>query len=197
MNVAHEKLHGLDRERVLAAVTPVLSAHQVDAVEVVWRTDRGGWVLEITLERPGSRIPGEGITLELCSDISRELSAALDVGDVIPGHYRLEVGSPGVERALYGAGDYARFAGQVARLKLKEAHDGQHVLFGVLQGVEEDGRIALQLERGERIELSHDVIESARLVFEPAARHPERDKAARAGRSGPGSKSRRPQRTSR
>ena len=197
MNVAHEKLHGLDRERVLAAVEPVLSAHQVDAVELVWRTDRGGWVLELTLERPGSRIPGEGITLELCADVSRELSAALDLADAIPQRYRLEVGSPGVERALYGVGDYVRFAGQVARLKLKEPHAGQHVVFGVLQGVESDGRIALELERGERVELDHDVIESARLVFEPAARHPERDKAARAGRSGPGAKPRRPQRTSR
>jgi ribosome maturation factor RimP len=197
MQIAHEKLHGLDRTRVLAAVVPVLSAHQVDVVELVWRTDRGGWVLEITLERPGSRVPGEGITLDLCSDISRELSAALDVDDTIPQRYRLEVGSPGVERALYGNGDYARFAGRSARIKLKEAREGQYVLYGVLQGVEGEGRIVLELDRGERIELSLEVIESARLVFEPAARHPERDKAARAGRSGPGSKARRPQRTSR
>jgi len=194
MNVAHEKLHGLDREQVLAAVAPVLSAHQLDAVELVWRTDRGGWVLEVTLERPGSRIPGEGITLDLCSDISRELSAALDAGDVIPGRYRLEVGSPGVERALYGKGDYARFAGQPARLKLLQPHDGQYVLFGLLQGVDDDGRIALELDNGERIGLDHAAIESARLVFESTVRQSPREKR---GKSASGNKPKRPQRTSR
>lgn len=197
MNVAHEKLHGLDREQVLAAVAPVLSAHQLDAVELVWRTDRGGWVLEVTLERPGSRIPGEGITLDLCSDISRELSAALDANDVIPGRYRLEVGSPGVERALYGKGDYARFAGQPARLKLSQPHAGQYVVFGLLQGVDDDGRIVLELDNGERIGLDHAAIENARLVFESSVRQSPREKRGGAGKSAAGVKPRRPQRTSR
>jgi ribosome maturation factor RimP len=180
---------------VLAAVTPVLSTHQLDAVELVWRTDRGGWVLELTLERPGSRIPGEGITLDLCTDISREVSAALDASDAIPGRYRLEVGSPGVERSLYGVNDYVRFAGQAARLKLVAPEAGQHVLYGMLQGME-DGQIVIELERGERISLEHSAIESARLVFEPPAQ-PRRDKAMRAKKSGSGSNSRRQQRTSR
>jgi len=67
----------------------------------VWRTDRSGWLLEVTVERPDSTIPGAGVTVDLCSEISRDLSAALDVADVIQQRYRLEVGSPGLERALY------------------------------------------------------------------------------------------------
>jgi ribosome maturation factor RimP len=195
MQIAHEKLHGLDRERVLAAVRPVLLSHRLDVVELVWRTDRGGWVLEITLERPGSRIPGEGITLDLCSDISRELSAALDASDAIPHRYRLEVGSPGVERSLYGVNDFARFAGHPARIKLAVPNAGQYVLYGVLQGVE-DGQVVVELERGERIALEPAAIESARLVFESSAQA-RRENSARAKKSGPGSSARRQQRTSR
>ena len=80
---------------------------------------RGGRVLELTIERPGTRARRRH-HLDLCAEISRDLSAALDVADCIPQRYRLEVGSPGVERALYRARDYERFAGQAARLKLKE-----------------------------------------------------------------------------
>jgi ribosome maturation factor RimP len=166
MNVAHEKLDGLDRERVLGAVGPVLAAHGVDAVELVWRTDRGGWLLEVTVERPGSRLPGEGVTIDLCSDISRDLSAALDVADAIPHRYRLEVGSPGLERALYGAGDYARFSGQLARVKLRDPHAGQYVLHGTLHGLDEDGHVVVELATTELVPLSLSNIENARLVFE-------------------------------
>jgi ribosome maturation factor RimP len=142
----------------------------VDAVELLWRTDRGERVLELTIERPDSRIPGAGITIELCSDISRDLSAALDVADVIDGHYKLEVGSPGVERALYAAKDYERFAGQLAKIKLTQPlADGQRVVRGTLQGLEKtsDGveRVVLSTERGE-LELDLADIDSAHLVFD-------------------------------
>src|SRR5690606_16699389 len=60
MNVAHERLPGLDRDRILAVVEPILAAHGVDGVELVWRTDRGERVLELTIERPEARIPGHG-----------------------------------------------------------------------------------------------------------------------------------------
>jgi ribosome maturation factor RimP len=166
MPIAHEKLPGLDRERVLAAVTPILAAHRVDGVELIFKTDRGGWVLELTIERPGERVPGAGITLELCTDISRELSAALDVADCIPQHYRLEVGSPGVERALYQLGDYERFAGQAARIKLRVPRNSEYVVTGILNGVTPEGKIALLSERGELIELSLDDIDNGRLVFD-------------------------------
>src|SRR4051794_7970096 len=99
MHVSYEKIPGIDRERLHAAIGPVLSAHNVECVECIWRTERSGWQLSITIERPDSRKPGEGVTIDLCADISRDLSAALDVADCIPHHYTLEVGSPGVERS--------------------------------------------------------------------------------------------------
>jgi ribosome maturation factor RimP len=165
MKIAHEKLTGLDRDRVVGAIAPVLSAHGVDCVELVWRSDRGERVLEVTLEQPGSTEPGAGVTLELCTDVSRDLSTALDVADCIAQRYRLEVGSPGLERALYGVEDFRRFSGHGARLKLKQPIGGQYVLVGTLGGVSDDGQLTLVV-REEPIVIDPATIDAARLVFE-------------------------------
>ncbi|HEX9621979.1 MAG TPA: ribosome maturation factor RimP [Polyangiaceae bacterium] len=196
MLVAHEKLLGLDRERVLAAVLPVLRAHHVEGVELLWRTDRDGRVLELTVEHPTARRPGEGITVELCSEISRDLSTALDVADVIPGSYRLEVGSPGLERALYRREDYARFAGQRARLRLATPLDGQRSFDGVLHGVDDTGGVLLETGRG-LLNVDFATISSARLVFEWGRPSPERAsrRGTRRPRTGRGQPSRAPKRS--
>jgi ribosome maturation factor RimP len=107
-------------------------------VELIWRTERAGWVLELTIERPDSQVPGAGISVELCSEISRDLSRALDVEDLIEQKYSLVVGSPGLDRALYNLNDYRRFAGQTAKIKLKQPHDGQRVVRGLLHGLDSD-----------------------------------------------------------
>ena len=166
MRIAHEKLDGLPRERVVEAVLPVLDAHGVDCVELCWKTDRGSRVLEVTIEKPGAHDPGAGVTLELCTEISRDLSAALDVADCIGQAYRLEVGSPGVERALYGAEDFARFKEQAARLKLRVPQRGQYVVIGRLHGLDEAGRVVFEDERGELVSIELADIDSARLVFQ-------------------------------
>jgi ribosome maturation factor RimP len=164
MRIAHEKLAGLDREKIVSALEPVLSVHAVDCVELVWRTDRGDALLEVTVERPETRDPGAGVTLDLCAEISRDLSAALDAADCIDRHYRLEVGSPGVERALYGAHDYERFTGRDAKLKLKKPVRGEYVVTGTLEGLDEEGRVLLTI-RGERAAVELAEVDKARLVF--------------------------------
>jgi ribosome maturation factor RimP len=165
MKIAHEKLTGLDRDTVVNAIAPVLSAHGVDCVELVWRSDRGERVLEVTVERPGTTEPGAGVTLDLCTDISRDLSTALDVADCISQRYRLEVGSPGLERALYGIEDFRRFSEHSARVKLKEPVRGQYVLVGTLGGIGDDGQLTLVV-REEPVVLDPTSIDQARLVFE-------------------------------
>jgi ribosome maturation factor RimP len=183
MRIAHEKLQGLDRERVVNALAPVLGAHGVDCVELVWRSDRGERLLEVTVERPGTTDPGAGVTLDLCAEISRDLSAALDVADCVPGRYRLEVGSPGLERSLYGAEDFRRFAGRPARLKLKRPVLGQHVLVGALVAGEDAEKVVLDV-RGESVEIALDDVDSARLVFEwQKGEPPGRPRPGRGGKS--------------
>src|SRR4051812_41660796 len=114
---AYEKLPGLPRERVLDAIAPVLRAYGLAGVELVWRTDGQGRVLVVTLESPDAVVPGQGVTLDVCSRVSRDLSTALDVAGLLDGKYRLEVGSPGLERKLYRLDDYRRFEGRLAKVK--------------------------------------------------------------------------------
>ena len=175
MNVSYEKIPGIDREKLHAALGPVLAAHGVECVECIWRTDRSGWLLEISIERiepnqisepAGTSLPGYGVTIDLCADISRDLSAALDVADCIPHRYTLEVGSPGVERALYVRRDYERFAGQAARLKLSEPRAGQAVIFGTLHGLDDRGAVLIETEQGELASIELTTIQSARILFE-------------------------------
>jgi ribosome maturation factor RimP len=172
MNVSYEKIPGIDRDKLHAALGPVFAAHGVECVECIWRTDQGGWLLEISIERieraasvEGSA-PGYGVTIDLCADISRDLSAALDVADCIPHRYTLEVGSPGVERALYVRRDYERFAGQPARLKLTAPRAGQYVVFGMLRGLDDHGAVLLENENGELANIELETIQSARILFE-------------------------------
>jgi ribosome maturation factor RimP len=139
-------------------------AHGVEAVEVIWQTDHKVWLLTITVEKPGLSLPGEGITLDLCAAISRDLSVSLDVEDVMPHKYRLEVGSPGLERSLYRQQDYARFAGWTVKLKLREPLSGQSVLRTKLCGVDAEGNIVIETEDGQRA-LAPELIQTGRLVF--------------------------------
>ncbi|MEO8901885.1 MAG: ribosome maturation factor RimP [Polyangiaceae bacterium] len=172
MNVSYEKIPGIDREKLHAALGPVFAAHSVECVECIWRTGQGGWLLEISIERiersasvEGSA-PGYGVTIDLCADIARDLSAALDVADCIPHRYTLEVGSPGVERGLYVRRDYERFVGQAARLKLSAARNGQFVIFGTLGGVDDSGAVLIETEQGELVAIEFETIQNARILFE-------------------------------
>jgi ribosome maturation factor RimP len=143
---AYEKLPGLPRDRVVDAITPVLRAHGFVGVELIWRTDGQGRVLQVTLERPDDTEPGGGVTLDICSKVSRDLSTALDVLELIDGKYRLEVGSPGLERRLYNLADYRRYRGRLAKLKLALAMDGQYVLLGKLSGVDAEERVLIAVD---------------------------------------------------
>jgi len=188
MQVAHEKLDAIKRDRLHAAVEPVLLAHGVEAVELTWHTDHKGWVLSLTIEIPGRSLPGEGITVDLCAVISRDLSVALDVAEIMPHAYRLEVGSPGLERALYCVQDYARFAGLSAKLKLREPIMGQKVLNVKLCGLDADGRIVIETENGQNA-LAFEHIQTGHLVFDwknPGTQRAKRDGKSRARHSGRG-----------
>jgi ribosome maturation factor RimP len=165
MPFVHEKLHGLDRERLLGAIEPVLRAHHVSGVEAIWRTDHRGRVLYLTVERPETSEPGAGITLDLCADLSRDISAALDVTDVVDGAYRLEVGSPGVERRLYSKSEYERFAGRPVKIKCREAVAGDVVQRGLLSGTDAEGKILLDTERG-IVALDFEQIQSGQLILD-------------------------------
>jgi ribosome maturation factor RimP len=150
---------------VEAVVRPVLAAHGIDLFDLQLRRERTGWILRVMIEREGSTAPSGGVSIDLCADISRDISAALDVSDPISHAYTLEVSSPGVERPLRHAADFQRFAGQTAKIVLSEPlPDGQSALRGKLQGVAGD-QVVIDQGSGP-IEAPLSLIKLAHLVFE-------------------------------
>jgi ribosome maturation factor RimP len=162
----------IDRAALLRALEPVVHAHGAEVVDIEFRPERGGWVLRVFVEKAGAAHQAlstreAAVSLELCANVSRDLSPALDVVDLIPHAYQLEVSSPGVERPLRTERDFARFTGLKARLKRRPDENGSagdRVVVGLLDGVTEGRVRVVDGHRTHEIPLSD--IESARLVFE-------------------------------
>ena len=162
----------IDRARLIAVIEPIVSSHGAELCDFELKNENG-WVLRIYVERLGAlakklSTKEAAIDLDLCSNIARDLSPALDVADPIPYRYHLEVGSPGVERPLRKTEDFVRFAGEKAKLKLRSGVAGQKVLVGKLGTVREiDGSNVLTLEDGAKsYPVPLEDVVTARLVFE-------------------------------
>lgn len=126
-------------ERVRALASRVAGSHGLDIFDVQYRREGPGMVLRVQIDRPGlGATAEESVSVEDCARVSRDLSAVLDVEDVVPTAYTLEVSSPGLDRPLRHAADYGRFAGRRAKLVMREAVDGQMFFKGRLGGIEKD-----------------------------------------------------------
>ncbi|TNE59378.1 MAG: ribosome maturation factor RimP [Alphaproteobacteria bacterium] len=119
-------------EQIAHIIEPVLADLGFDLVQVRLMGTQPK-TLQIMAERPDGTI-----SIDDCADISRALSAVLDVEDPIPGEYNLEVSSPGIARPLVRARDFERFAGHVAKIELKDPIEGRRRFKGTLDGMEED-----------------------------------------------------------
>jgi ribosome maturation factor RimP len=153
--------------RVEQIIAPTLDDMGYELVRVQLTVGQQHSRLQIMAERADQ----QGMTVDDCADISRAVSALLDVEDPISGSYDLEVSSPGVDRPLTRPQDFVRFAGELARVELREAVDGQRRYRGLLKGVE-DGTAVLETEKGD-VRLPIADIEKAKLAlpdeFKPAA----------------------------
>jgi ribosome maturation factor RimP len=124
---------------------------------------RDGGTVQIMAERPSGEM-----TVEDCAIISRRLSPVLDAYDPMPGHYRLEVSSPGIDRPLVRPSDFALWAGHEAKLELTELVDGRKRFRGVIEGVAQD-EVRLRMELDGKAEpvtigLPFSLISEAKLV---------------------------------
>jgi len=104
----------------------------------------------------------EGIGVEDCASVSRQVSGILDVEDPISGEYTLEVSSPGMDRPLFTLEQYKAFVGHVVQLKLRMPFDGRRRFKGVLSGIEDED-IVLVVDQEEYL-LPIDHIEKANIV---------------------------------
>jgi len=149
-------------ERVVNAVEeyagPLLESMGTELVEVQFRCEGHGWVLRLFIDRQ------DGVTIDDCAAVSREISTWLDVEELIEHAYHLEVSSPGLERPLKKKKDFERFTGRKARIKLRESLGGQKVFIGTIDSVD-DEKVVLVAEEGGPVGLLFDTIAKARLVI--------------------------------
>jgi ribosome maturation factor RimP len=118
------------------------------------------WLLRIYIDRQEP-----GVTLNDCEAVSRDLSAALDVEDIIPHTYTLEVSSPGLDRTLTKPEHFERFIGRLVRIKTYQLKDGQKVFRGKLTGFSKE-TISVELESGSTAEFALLDIAKASLEIE-------------------------------
>jgi ribosome maturation factor RimP len=140
---------------VEAVVAPVVAGMGFELVDL--QASNGGRLLRLFIDKPS------GIRVEDCAAVSRQLSRVLEVEGI--DYERLEVSSPGLDRPLRRAGDFSRFAGQKAEVRMRTPDaTGRRKFVGVLRGAE-DGQVSLEVE-GQQLALALDDVERARLIPE-------------------------------
>ena len=146
-------------ERIHEILDPILSRMGLELVDVTLRTEDGRWILRVTIDCEG------GVIVDHCTAVSRELSVHLDVEDLVPVKYYLEVSSPGLDRPLKDEKDFARFTGRRVLIKTHRSVDGRRKISGTLDGID-NGVVGVILDDVGRIEVPVEDISSARLDYE-------------------------------
>ena len=138
---------------------PGISSMGYELVGVEFQTGGpGGGLLRVYIDSEN------GISADDCQKVSYQVSGILDVEDPIPGHYTLEISSPGLDRLLFRPQDFERFAGQLIKLRTAYPIEGQRKFKGRLVGMQGDNVVFEQDDM--EISLPFDQIEQARLVPE-------------------------------
>jgi ribosome maturation factor RimP len=134
--------------------------------DVALRREGGQQVLRVTLDRPGpSAIAEESVSISDCEEVSQELGTILDVEDLFPARFTLEVSSPGLDRPLRHADDYRRFEGRLAKIVTREPINRQTAFAGRLRGMD-GGDVLFESEGGKIVRLPLALISRARLEVE-------------------------------
>lgn len=145
----------MDKERLLELLEPTLAAMGYELADLDAHVGKRG-LLRLYIDRPG------GVTVDDCQRVSEQVGAWLDVEDPLPGSYVLEVSSPGFDRRLRTAAHFERFAGEQARIELRDALGSRRKFVGKLAGVE-GGVVVLEVD-GELVRLPLSDIAVARLA---------------------------------
>lgn len=160
----------IDTARLQEICDTGLAAVGYELVEMEYVRDPSGWVLRIYIDHPYDgrtepvdALPASQISHTDCELASRHLGTVLDVEDIIPSPYRLEVSSPGVPRPLRRERDFVRFVGRRVRVELREGQgeSGRKNFAGLLRSAEA-GLVGVEVE-GQLFQLPLGGIRRARL----------------------------------
>jgi ribosome maturation factor RimP len=145
--------------KIEAIAERVAGAAGIEVVEVELKGGGQNRFLRISIDKP------EGVTHADCEMVSHEVGTILDIEDLVPGHYTLEVSSPGVERKLQKIKDFERFTGKKIKAILREPVENSRRWEGTLASCA-DGLITLEVAEGKSIQFPFDQVEKANLKFE-------------------------------
>ncbi|HEV2469273.1 MAG TPA: ribosome maturation factor RimP [Candidatus Sulfotelmatobacter sp.] len=169
----------LDVERVRQIADRVAASSGLEVVEVEFLGGGKARMLRVFLDKPAAgNDPLAGVTHEDCANFSREFGTILDVEDLVPGSYTLEVSSPGLDRKLVKAADFTRFTGSRMKLMTRQPVNHNRHFEGRLESFQ-DGRLTLDLSvashksrkkmgdaAGKKVEIEFANVEKANLVPE-------------------------------
>ena len=144
------------RTELRKLLEPGVSAMGFELVDVEVAGSRHNPTLRVYIDSPG------GVNVDDCASVSRQLSALLDIEDPLPGHYTLEVSSPGLDRPLVKPEDFRRFVGETIKVKLQAPLLGRRNFSGRLVNVAAD-HVVMEVDK-EIFNLAFDAMERARLV---------------------------------
>lgn len=124
----------------------------LEVVDVEYLREGSTWILRVYIDKQGATGDGRegGVNFADCTAMTRQLSALLDVNDLIPNAYRLEVSSPGADRPLTKPAHFERFSGRRAKVKMARALEGRRKFQGRIDGFEE-GCILLAVEEDDAV----------------------------------------------
>ncbi len=146
-------------EKIRDITKPSIKALGYDLVKVIVKGgDRK--VLEVLIDR----LDGKPVGIQDCKQVSKNISAILDVEDIIDDKYFLEVSSAGIERPLVTLEDYERFKGRDAKIILYDLHEGKSKYRGTIESVNGED-ISMKTNDGEDIVFSFNEIKKANLLF--------------------------------
>ena len=144
-------------DKIRRILDPILLSMGLSLWEMEFQKQGPKWLLRVYIDREEG-----GVTLNDCETVSRDLSATLDVEDIIPHAFTLEVSSPGLDRALTIPEHYIRFVGSTVKIKTYQPIDGEKVFRGTLLGMIED-KVKVEYKAGEVFEIPLSNISKASL----------------------------------
>jgi ribosome maturation factor RimP len=152
-----------EEEQIRQLAEPVLASVGMELVQVECLRMQARWVVRIYMDREE-----EGVTLDDCALISNQLGDLLDVHDVPPGPYTLEVSSPGLDRPLQRDKDFLKYRGSRINLRLREKIDGRQHFCGDLTDYEdgESGKVLVMRVTGKIYRIPREAVFKANLVYE-------------------------------
>ena len=140
-------------------IEPVVTALDCELWGVEYNSQGRHTMVRVYIDGP------DGVSIDDCANVSRQLSSVFDVEDPITGEYNLEVSSPGMDRPLFSLAQYAQFIGEQLQVRLRTSFEGRRKFSGQLTGVEGDD-VVLVVDEHEYL-LPFDSIDKANVISRP------------------------------